>query len=240
MRPPIGRNPANGSSARLLTLALVLAIAALGGCRGGKDHKRDTGFIAINAEARAALAAFEAKDDEKLRRALERLGELGEQRELLATPELVSKVSLSRGGNYLVINFGESLGGSKLIILDATSARPLLGLRGYGESFSADDRWMTCLQHRYATPEPGADVGAYEVLLLVDLGRVRGAALDDTTIFRSIVQDTEALLLGGQTEIIGDDRIRVTRESPPLSVTYDFDGKRIPEKGRRWRYLKLF
>ena len=221
-------------------LVLILVAAVAGGCRGEKGGKRSTGFIAVHAEARAALAAFQAKDTARLTRALQRLGEVGEQPELLATPELVSNVSLSKGGRYLVVAFGESFGGSKLIVLDAASGRPLLGLRGYGESFSADDRWLVCLQHRYATPEPDADVGPYEVLLIVDMGRVRGASPDDQSVFRSIVQDTQAKLLGGQTEIIGDDRIRVTRDKPPLSVVYDFEGKVAPEKGRRWRYLKLF
>ncbi len=221
-------------------LVLILLGAAAGGCRGDDNKKRDTGVIAVHAEARAALTAFQANDSLGLTRALQRLGEVGEQPELLSMPELVRNVSLSRGGRYLVVAFGESLGGSKLIVLDVTSGRPLVGLRGYGESFSADDRWLACLQHRYATPEPGADVGSYEVLLLVDLGRVRGASPEDTRVFRSLVQDTEAQLLGGRTEIIDGDRIRVTREEPPLADVYDFDGKLVSKKKRRWRYLKLF
>ena len=56
--------------------------------------------------------------------------QVGEQPDLLSTPEMVHNVSLSPGGRYLVITFGESLGGSKIIILDATSGRPLLGMRG--------------------------------------------------------------------------------------------------------------
>jgi hypothetical protein len=221
-------------------VAIAIAATAPAGCRHKEGARRETGYIAVNADARAALAAYQAKDEKALRRALQRLGEAGEQPELLAIPEMVRGVSLSRGGRYLVISFGESLGGSKLIILDATSARPLLGMRGYGESFSADDRWLACLQHRYSTPEPGADVGAYEVLLLVDLARVRGADRDDPMVFRTLVQDTGALLLGGQTEIIDDDHIRVTRAKPPLSVVYDFEGTKEVKKGRRWRYLKLF
>ncbi|MDP3937274.1 MAG: hypothetical protein Q8R92_03960 [Deltaproteobacteria bacterium] len=221
-------------------LVLILLGAVAAGCRGDDNKKRDTGFIAVHAEARAALAAFQANDTPQLTRALQRLGEVGEQPELLAMPDLVRSVSLSKGGRYLVLSFGESLGGSKLILLDAASGRPLLGIRGYGESFSADDRWLACLQHRYAMPEPDADVDSYEVLLLVDLGRVRGASPEDTRVFRSVVQDTEARLLGGKTEIIDGDRIRVTRPEPPLAAVYDFDGKPVSKKKRRWRYLKLF
>lgn len=220
--------------------ALSLAFMLVGGCRGHEGGRRKTGFIAVSAEARAALAAFQAKDEKALRRALERLGEAGEQPELLAIPEMVRGVRLSPGGRYLVVTFGESLGGSKIIVLDATSARPLLGMRGYGESFSEDDRWMACLQHRYASPEPGADVGAYEALLLVDLGRVRGASPEDPMVFQTLVQDTDALLAGGTTEILDGKFIRVTRKSPPLSITYDFDGRVKAGKKRRWRYLKLF
>ena len=218
---------------------LILALPQ-SACRGEDGGHRNSGYIAVHVDAREAIAAYETQDQKRMERALGRLGEISERPELLASQSMIRKVEISRGGRYLVLLYGESLGGSKLLLLDARTGRLLLGLRGYGESFSSDDRWLACLQHRYATPRAGGEVGAYEALLLVDMARVRGAQLDDSTVFRTIVQDLDAHFMGGETSFITDDRIEIFREDPPLRIAYSLDGKEIKEKGRRWKFLKLF
>ena len=225
----------------ILRLAgLLLLLLPFFACRGDGAGKRDTGYIAVHVDAREALAAFETQDQERLQRALGRLGEISERPELLASQSMIRKVAISRGGRYLVLLYGESLGGSRILLLNARNGRLLLGLRGYGESFSSDDRWLACLQHRYATPKVGGEVGAYEALLLVDLSRVRGAKLDDSAVFRTIVQDPDALFMRGETSFVTDDRIEIFRKDPPLSIAYSLDGKEIKGKGRRWKFMKLF
>lgn len=218
-------------------LLLVLSFSA---CRGNNAGKRNLGYIPVHADAREALAAYETQDQKRLARALGRLSQISERPELLASQSMIRKVGISRGGRYLVLLYGESLGGSKVLLLNARTGRLLLGLRGYGESFSSDDRWLACLQHRYATPRAGGEVGAYEALLLVDLSRVRGAKIDDPAVFRTIVQDPDARFMGGETSFITDDRIEIFRKDPPLRVAYSLDGKEIRENGRRWKFLKLF
>lgn len=224
----------------LRAAGILLLALSLFACRGDGGGNGSAGFIAVHETAREALAAYEVKDAERLDRAIIRLGEISARPELFASRQLIQRVKLSRGGRYLVLVFGQSLGGSRILLLDARTGRILLGLRGYGESFSSDDRWLACLQHRYATPQPGADVGAYEALMLVDLGRVRGASLDDTRVFRTIVQDPDARFMGGKTEFIADDRIEISREKPPIEVVYSLEGEVIEKQGRRWKFLKLF
>jgi hypothetical protein len=236
---------AAGLSKRRITIVIgLLALAGAGpfGCRGSAETQegRTSGFIAVQADAREALAAYEAKDPERISRALIRLGEISGQPDLLDTGDQVQRVDISAGGRYLLIALGESLGGSKILIFYARSGRLLLALKGYGASFSSDDRWLACLQHRYATPQPGADVEAYEALLLVDLGRVSGSAPNDGSVFRTIVNDLEARLRAGRTRFVEDDRIEVVRESPSLRITYTLEGKIVERKGRRWKFLKLF
>jgi hypothetical protein len=225
----------------ILPLAgLLLLLLSFSACRGENAGKRNSGYIPVHVDAREALAAYEAQDQERLERALGRLAQISERPELLASQSMIRKVGISRGGRYLVLLYGESLGGSKVLLLNARTGRLLLGLRGYGESFSSDDRWLACLQHRYATPREGGEVGAYEALLLVDMSRVRGAKLDDPAVFRTLVQDPDANFMRGKTSFITDEHIEIFRKDPPLRVAYSLDGKEIKGKGRRWKFMKLF
>jgi hypothetical protein len=208
---------AGGRSRRRIASLILLATligAGLSGCRGFREtgERRTSGFIAVHASAREALAAFESKDQDRLSRSL----------------------------RYLLVSTGESLGGSKILVFVARSGGLHLALKGYGASFSDDDRWLTCLQHRYTTPRPGADVDAYEALLLVDLGRVRGAASDDGSVFRTLVNDLEGRLRGGRTRFVKNDRIEIVRDNPSLRIAYTRQGKIFEGRGRRWKFLKLF
>lgn len=222
----------------LLSLPIALIVAS---CRGSDDNRESpTGYIAIHAQVREVLAGFQGNDLDRLSHAMELLGEINDRQELLVDVENVHSVDLSPRGRYLIIGLGRSLGGSKQLVLDARSGQLLLGVKGYGASFSPDDRWLGCLQHRYATPEPGADVGAYEVLLLVDLGRVRGSSLNDPTVFRSIVNDLEGRLTGGQTSFVRKDRIAIDRQDPHLHIEYTLEGEVAGKEERRWKFLKLF
>ena len=222
----------------LLSLPIVLIGPS---CRGSDDnHEAPTRYIAIHAQVREVLAGFKGNDPYRLSHAMELLGEINDRQELLVDVEHVHSVDLSSRGRYLIIGLGSSLGGSKQLVLDARSGQLLLGVKGYGPSFSPDDRWLACLQHRYATPKPGADVGPYEVLLLIDLGRVRGSSLNDPTVFHSIVNDLEGRLTGGQTSFVRKDRIAIDRQDPPLHIEYTLKGEIAGKEERRWKFLKLF
>ena len=122
---------------------------------------------------------------------------------------------------------------------DKATGKLLLGANGYATSLSPDDRWLACLQHRYATPQPGADVGSYEAVLLVDMGRVRGAETDDATVFRTLVSDPHGRLMNARIEFVEHDRVRLYREKPPLDEEYTLDGEPVKQHGRRWYWLWL-
>jgi hypothetical protein len=236
---------AGGRSRRRIASLILLATligAGLSGCRGFREtgERRTSGFIAVHASAREALAAFESKDQDRLSRSLRRLAEVSGHPALLSSGDPVRRVDISAGGRYLLVSTGESLGGSKILVFVARSGGLHLALKGYGASFSDDDRWLTCLQHRYTTPRPGADVDAYEALLLVDLGRVRGAASDDGSVFRTLVNDLEGRLRGGRTRFVKNDRIEIVRDNPSLRIAYTRQGKIFEGRGRRWKFLKLF
>ncbi len=236
---------AGGRSKRRIATPILLSaliLAALPACRGSREtgERRTSGFIAVHADAREALAAFESKDPERLSRSLRRLAEVSGHPDLLSAGDPVRLVDISAGGRYLLVSTGESLGGSRILVFVARSGHLHLALKGYGASFSDDDRWLACLQHRYATPSPGADVDAYEALLLVDLGRVRGAASDDGSVFRTLVNDLEGQLRGGRTRFTQNNRIEVLRDDPSLQIAYTREGKIVEPRGRRWKFLKLF
>jgi hypothetical protein len=236
---------AGGRSKRRIAWLILLSTligAGVPACRTSREtgHRRASGFIAVHADAREVLAAFESKDPNRLSRALRRLAEVSGQPGLLSTGDPVRRVDISPGGRYLLVSTGESLGGSRILLFDARSARLDLTLNGYGASLSDDDRWLACLQHRYTTARPGADVSAYESLLLVDLDRVRGAASDDENVFRTLVNDLEGQLRGGRTRFTKNDQIEVVRDNPPLKITYTRQGKIVEPRGRRWKFLKLF
>jgi hypothetical protein len=232
--------PRRRPAARAL-LPLALCLLALSACSG--PHKKakipESRFIAVHREVREVFAAYRAKDRRRLDLAFARLGELNVRPDVLPRGQPVRAMDLSPGGRFLVIVTGTTMGGSKVFVLEAVSAKILLGLNGYETSLSTDDRWLACLQHRYATPEPGADVGSYEAILLVDMGRVRGAAADDTTVFRTLVRDPEDRFMNARIEFVGNDRVRVFRAKPPIDEQYTLDGMKVREKGRRWYWLWL-
>jgi hypothetical protein len=222
-------------------LLACLLIAGVSACRG--RHKAleipEPRFIAVHRYVREALSAYHAKDRQRLTIAFTRLEELNGQPGVL-TGEKLRALDLSSGGRYLVAVTGATMGGSRVLVFEAASANLLLGVNGYGASISPDDRWLACLQHRYATPEPGADVGSYEALMLVDLGRVRGSSPDDAEVFRTVITDPESRLMNARAEFTGTETIRLVREKPPLEEEYTFTGQRVKKEGRRWKYLKLF
>jgi hypothetical protein len=224
-----------------LLAGVSLALLALSGCRGPHKPMKipASRYIAVHREVREAMAAFEAKNSKRLTRVFDRLGEINDQPSLLSPGEGVRVVELSPGGRYLIVGKGETLGGAQLLIFEAKSARLLLGLNGYGAGISSDDRWLALLQHRYATPEPDADVGTYEAILLVDLGRVRGASPDDNAVFQTIVTDLEGKFMRARTTFLGNDRIALVREKPALYEEFTLQGKSVPKHHRRWIFLKL-
>jgi hypothetical protein len=218
-----------------------MVILALAGCRGSHKplHIPASRYIAVHRDVREVIAAFEAKDGKRLSRAFDRLGELSDRPSLLSPGERLSAADLSPLGRYLIVGKGDTLGGAQVLVFEASSGRLVLGVNGYGASVSPDDRWLALLQHRYATPEPNADVGSYEAILLVDLGHVRGASPDDDTVFRTIVNDFQGKFMRGKTEFVGNDRIAVVRRKPPLYETFTLEGEPVPKHHRRWIFLKL-
>lgn len=222
-------------------LPLALCLLALSACTG--PHKKikipEPRFIAVHRDVREVFAAYRAKDPRRIDLAFARLGELNGRPDVVPQGEPVRAIDLSPGSRFLIAVTGTTMGGSKVLVFEAVSGKLLLGVNGYAAAFSADDRWLACLQHRYATPEPGADVGSYEAILLVDMGRVRGATPDDSTVFKTIVRDPEDRLMNSRIEFLGNDRVRVYRDKPPLDEEYTLEGDKVQEKGRRWYWLWL-
>ncbi len=232
------------TSRRLRTwilLAFGLSLLALFACNG--PHKTikipESRFIAVHRDVREAFAAHRTKDPRRLDLAFARLGDLNARPDVVPRGEPVRAMDLSPGGRFLVAVTGATMGGSKVLVFETATGKLLLGANGYATALSPDDRWLACLQHRYATPEPGADVGSYEAVLLVDMGRVRGAETDDATVFKTLVSDPHGRLMNAQLEFIGNDRVRIRREKPPLDEEYTLDGEQVKKKGRRWYWLWL-
>jgi hypothetical protein len=222
-------------------LPLALCFLVFSACSG--PHKKikipEPRFIAVHRDVREVFAAHRAKDPRRIDLAFSRLGELNGRPDVVPQGEPVRAIDLSPGSRFLIAVTGTTMGGSKVLVFEAVSGKLLLGVNGYATAFSADDRWLACLQHRYATPEPGADVGSYEAILLVDMGRVRGATPEDTTVFKTLVRDPEDRLMNSRIEFLGNDRIRVYRQKPPLDEQYTLEGDKVQEKGRRWYWLWL-
>lgn len=222
-------------------LPLLISLLVLFACSG--PHKKtkipEPRFIAVHRDVREALGAYRAKDPRRIDLAFARLGDLNARPDVVPHGEPVRAMDLSPNGRFLVTVTGATLGGSKVLVFETVSGRLLLGVNGYSTSLSHDDRWLVCLQHRYATPEPGADIGSYEAVLLVDMGRVRGAAPDDTTVFKTLVSDPRSRLMNAQLEFVGKDHVRIHREKPPLDEQYTLDGQEVKKKGRRWYWLWL-
>jgi hypothetical protein len=218
-----------------------MVLLALAGCRGFHKPLRipASQYIPVQRDVREVIAAFEAKNGKQLSRAFDRLGELSDQPSLLSAGDRVSAAHLSPLGRYLIVGTGDTMGGAEVLIFEARSGRLVLGVNGYGASVSPDDRWLALLQHRYATPEPNADVGSYEAILLVDLGHVRGASPDDDTVFRTIVHDFQGKFMRAGTEFVRTDRIAVVRRKPKLYEAFTLEGKPVPKHHRRWIFLKL-
>ena len=222
----------------------ALTLFTVSACRGPRKEIRlpEPKFIAVHRDIREAFSAYRARDPRRLDLAYGHLAEMNDLPGVAPQGEPTRAMSLSPGGRYLVVTLGATMGGSKVLLFEAASGRLLLGVNGYATSVSPDDRWLACLQHRYATSEPGADVGSYEALLLVDLGRVRGAASDDPTVFHTLVSDTEGRIVNARPEFTGNDRIRLVRAKPPLKEEYTLEGEPVnkkEKKGRRWYWLWL-
>jgi hypothetical protein len=222
-------------------LPLVLSLLALAACSG--PHKKikipEPRFIAVHRDVREVFAAYRAKDTRRMDLAFSRLGELNARPDIVPQGEPVRSMDLSPEGRFLVAVTGATLGGSRVLVFEAVTGKLLLGANGYATAFSPDDRWLACLQHRYATPEPGADVGSYEAVLLVDMGRVRGAEPDDATVFKTLVSDPHSRFMNARIEFIGPDQVRLWREKPPLDERYTLEGEQVKKQGRRWYWLWL-
>jgi len=220
---------------------LALSLLALCACSG--PHKKvkipESRFIAVHRDVREVFAAYRAKDPQRLDLGFARLGDLNARPDVVPRGEPVRAMDLSPGGRFLVAVTGATMGGSKVLVFETATGKLLLGANGYATALSPDDRWLACLQHRYATPQPGADVGSYEAVLLVDMGRVRGAETDDATVFRTLVSDSRSRLMNARIEFVGNDRVRLHREKPPLDEQYTLDGEQVKMKGRRWYWVWL-
>ncbi len=101
---------------------LILALS-FSACRGDDGGNRNSGYIAVHVDAREAIAAYENQDQERLAQALSRLGEISERPDLLTSQSMIRKVEISKGGRYHVLLYGESLGGSKLLLFNPRTGR---------------------------------------------------------------------------------------------------------------------